>query len=187
MIVDLTGTITFTTENVTNTILSVFNVINVIFLFSKLHYLVLKGPCAAGQYFSFDSVKNETSCSCFTAFAPDLQRDICVEKLTRDTCKLGQLVTADQETGNFKCDCQKEEMKTHYWPQDGKCYQHFTQGPCESSLLFRLDEKTGRPACLPPINGSSSSSIISITSPSGRQLRKRAHQHPFVRLFSPQF
>lgn len=161
------------------------------------------GPCPAGQYFAFDPVANRTACSCFTAFAPDPQRNICVEKLTRDVCKLGQLVTADEKTGEFKCDCNKDAMKENYWPADGKCYQHFTQGndnfnrmtmsqkvtnqrfvietgPCSNSLLFRLDERTSLPACLPPIVSSSSASI----SISNRQLRKRDQQHPFVRLFS---
>lgn len=143
------------------------------------------GPCPAGQYFTFDPVANKTGCTCFTAFAPDPQRGICVEKLTQDNCPVGQLVTADSVTGQLKCDCNSETMKQNYWPADGKCYQLLTQGwhtlliyvdklikhesqdeslnaffirvegPCETSKLFRLDDQTSLPACLPPIVSSS--------------------------------
>lgn len=86
------------------------------------------GPCPAGQYFNFDPVTKKTGCTCFTAFAPDVEKGICVEKLTQDKCPLGQLITADAVTGQSKCDCQADTMKQNYWPADGKCYQHLTQG-----------------------------------------------------------
>lgn len=107
-----------------------------------------------------------------------------MEKLTQDKCPPGQLVTADSITGQYKCDCNPETMKQNYWPADGKCYQHLTQGmsikvenminqyafsfisemglfhkctgPCSLSMLFRLDDQTSLPACLPPIVSSSS-------------------------------
>ncbi|XP_046459592.1 uncharacterized protein LOC124206025 [Daphnia pulex] len=113
------------------------------------------GPCPAGQYFNFDPVTKKTGCTCFTAFAPDVEKGICVEKLTQDKCPLGQLITADAVTGQSKCDCQADTMKQNYWPADGKCYQHLTQGPCLKSMLFRLDDQTSLPACLPPIVSSS--------------------------------
>ena len=28
-------------------------------------------------------------------------------------------------------------MKDHYWLSDGKCYQHYEQGPCKSDEQFR--------------------------------------------------
>lgn len=85
---------------------------------------------------------------------------------------------ADETTGQFKCDCNPETMKKNHWPADGKCYQHFTQGdlrcercarcflfkcqlfrarsgPCADSLLFRLNDQTSLPDCLPPIVSSS--------------------------------
>lgn len=96
------------------------------------------GPCPAGQYFTFDSVANKTGCTCFTAFAPDLERGICVEKMTQDNCPEGKLVTADTVTGQYKCDCQPDTMKQNYWPADGKCYQHFTQGTYWKKNLFQF-------------------------------------------------
>ena len=108
------------------------------------------GPCPSGQYFSYNETADLTSCTCFTNFVPDPDREICVEKLTQSSCPPGLLVTADPLDGNLFCDCQPE-MKDHYWPADGQCYEHFTTGPCEKPLLFRLDENTGQPACLPPI------------------------------------
>jgi hypothetical protein len=59
---------------------------------------------------------------------PDVEKGICVEKLTQDKCPLGQLITADAITGQSKCDCQADTMKQNYWPADGKCYQHLNQG-----------------------------------------------------------
>ena len=90
------------------------------------------GPCPAGQYFTFNVTANKTECTCFTAFAPDPERGICVEKLTQDKCPTGKLVTADSVTGQSKCDGQSDTMKQNYWPADGKCYQHLTQGSSNS-------------------------------------------------------
>lgn len=109
------------------------------------------GPCPAGQYFVFNQTVNATTCNCFTNYVPDSEKGICVEKLTQADCPFGQLVTADSINGLLKCDCQPS-MKEHYWAQDGQCYEHFSQGPCDANLLFRLDEKTEQPACLPPIS-----------------------------------
>lgn len=86
------------------------------------------GPCPAGQFFIYDPSTNKTGCQCFSDYAPDAERGICVEKLTQDACPRGLLATADETTGQFKCDCHAETMKKNYWPADGKCYQHFTQG-----------------------------------------------------------
>ena len=108
------------------------------------------GPCPAGQYFAYNLTSNQTECTCFTNFVPDRENGICVEKFTQATCPKGKLVTADPTDGSLKCNCQPE-MKNYYWADDGQCYEHFTTGPCDASLLFRMNEKTGQPACLPPI------------------------------------
>lgn len=109
------------------------------------------GPCPAGQYFSFNESSQTTGCSCFTNFVADPQRQICVEKLTADTCPEGTLVTADPINGNMRCDC-NEQMKEHFWTDDGRCYQHFTAGPCAAPNIFRIDDVTGLPACMLPFN-----------------------------------
>ena len=137
------------------------------------------GPCPVGQYFSYDPLTEKAGCKCFTAFVTDPKRQICVEKLTKDVCPLGQLVTADSETGELKCDCQPDGVtKQHFWPADGKCYQHFTQGPCASNLLFRIDERTSLPACQPPITSSS----FGVQNP---PRQKRNFQRLTSRFFTP--
>ena len=47
-----------------------------------------------------------------------------------------QLVVAKHPGNLISCDC-GPHMKDHYWLSDGKCYQHYEQGPCKSDEQFR--------------------------------------------------
>ena len=119
-----------------------------------------RASCPTGRYFTYNTATNKTECVCFSDFvarssAPDSDQDggheECVEKLTQSTCPLGQLVTRNEHDGSLKCDCHAS-MEQNFWPYDGLCYEHFTQGPChEPDHVFRLDLITGLPDCLPPI------------------------------------
>ncbi|CAL4106594.1 unnamed protein product, partial [Meganyctiphanes norvegica] len=105
------------------------------------------GPCPTGMYFSFNQTSASTECNCFTSHVLHEQTQTCYEKLTQGVCKEGELVVKDAATKRLKCDCHSE-MRSHYWAADGQCYQHFLQGPCPQGQTFRINQATGKPACI---------------------------------------
>ncbi|CAG0882672.1 unnamed protein product [Darwinula stevensoni] len=106
-----------------------------------------EGPCPRGKYFHYDVGNGRTECRCFHNHVPDRKFPVCHEEFTRADCPLGLLVRAHPRTGEAVCDCSKD-MIGHFWAADGRCYEHFTRGPCEKGQMFRLGWGLDSPICM---------------------------------------
>ena len=67
-------------------------------------------------------VIDETGSGGSTAAAGDLNLPPLVK-----TCPEGYELIKVTEGGAYDCKCKKYHL---FWPEDGKCYREYTQGPC---------------------------------------------------------
>ncbi|KAK9873081.1 hypothetical protein WA026_020812 [Henosepilachna vigintioctopunctata] len=114
------------------------------------------GPCEEGFYFS--PVANQEprkkigacvqipECPQNSIFWPADKH--CYRKHTRGPCAKGLLLTETNRLASCRCD-ESEELKT-YKHDNGKCYEHFSKGPCEEKgSLFLNNQVCGCHSSLP--------------------------------------
>nr|XP_023030160.1 uncharacterized protein LOC111518060 isoform X2 [Leptinotarsa decemlineata] len=122
----------------------------------KCYALFSLGPCDGGEYFAPDTqYKSENSkrqwgvckqiknCSDETmVYWPKDSK--CYKLLSRGPCPKGQLLTTDPNGNIPVCKCGNQVELKDYRFADGRCYQHFTKGPClEKGHLFLPDKTCG--------------------------------------------
>ena len=74
----------------------------------------------------------------------------CHKVGSRGPCPLGQLVVFEKYSGKSyrgECGC-SPGYNQNYWPEDERCYEWYTRGPCKESFLFQYNRDSGKTECV---------------------------------------
>ena len=114
------------------------------------------GPCKSGQFLvkGLDGVGFCSKNPCSTAHlyfpsAADPSQGHCHKVGGQGPCPLGELVVFESYSGkSYRGDCGcSPGYNQNYWPPDNKCYEWFSQGPCQPSFMFRYNKEERRTEC----------------------------------------
>lgn len=115
------------------------------------------GPCRGNQFIikgrDGKGVCSKNPCSSTDLFfpsEPDNSKGECHKVGNRGSCPDGELVIFETYSGKSyrgNCGC-SSGYNQNYWPEDGKCYEWYSQGPCKESFFFKYNRDTRSTECI---------------------------------------
>jgi len=115
------------------------------------------GPCRHGQFLvrGRDGLGFCTKNPCGHAhlYFPskeDPSQGHCHKVGGRGPCPMGELVVFEAYSGkSYRGDCGcSRGYNQNYWPQDSKCYEWYSRGPCPESFLFKYNQERRVTECV---------------------------------------
>jgi len=126
----------------------------------RCYSLLTNGPCNEGEWL----VSRDSRVTCQPRVCPcdPLAPSLCEVQLKNMTCNNGCVVmlAAAQDghcapgeqllvspAGFGECGCVQDPPHLQ-WPDDGRCYQVYTRGPCPPGHVIQLDSVNSEPTCV---------------------------------------
>jgi len=115
------------------------------------------GPCKGSQFLikgrAGTGVCAKNPCSKSDLFFPDKEdpsEGECHKVGNKGPCPEGELVVFESYSGKSyrgNCGC-SPGYNQNYWVADGKCYEWYSQGPCNQSFLFKYNSEERTTECV---------------------------------------